>query len=162
MTETTFAMIKTKGMPYMPLVFHRIWAGNLIIARAQQTKLDESLIQALYHEHVEKAYFPDLRESVSGLVILMALEGHDAVAKWREMLGPTDPKKAELGDIRHLARHEPCMADNIAHGSDSLKSADHELQLMFGRNWFRRNVWSNEDRQMSVSWSDPDYWSRQI
>ena len=53
------------------------------------------------------------------------------VARWREMMGPTNPKDAKPGDIRWFARNESRMADNVAHGSDTLEAANRELAWVF-------------------------------
>lgn len=143
MIETTAAIIKSKAVRRGldgEVIIRILSAGGITIARCEVAMLNEDKILSFYREHVGRPYFMDLFQSVSDQVVILALEGDDVIARWRRMMGPTDPKKAENCDIRWLAFDEPVMADNIVHGSDSREAANRELSILFGADWVRRNV----------------------
>lgn len=133
--ELTFALIKSKAIRHNlhGIVLSRIVESGLIIRHAEWKQLKEMRIRDFYAEHVGKPYWDDLQRSVFGHVIVLVISGETAVSAWRTLMGATDPKKAERGTIRALAKAEPMMADNIVHGSDSAESAEREIRLILGR-----------------------------
>lgn len=137
MLTDTFAMIKSKAVRdrmhhvLIPIVLD----NGFIVSHMEMRPLSDEELTGLYGDHLLKPYWPVLRGSVEGDVILMGLRAVGAVTKWRTLMGPTDPAKAPLGTLRHWARKEKNMADNLVHGSDSDASARRELQLMFGWVW---------------------------
>ena len=86
------------------------------------TVLSKSKAEEFYAEHKERPFFGELVSFMtSGPVVLMCLAGENAVLKNRELMGATDPKKANPGTIR--AKHGDNMGENAVHGSDSPESA---------------------------------------
>jgi nucleoside-diphosphate kinase len=93
--------------------------------------IDEGLAKRHYAEHEERPFFGELVSFItSGSVVAMVVEGPDAVAGLRELMGATDPKDASPGTIR--ADLAESISNNIVHGSDSLASAEREIALFFG------------------------------
>jgi len=93
-------------------------------------RLSEAQAQGFYAVHKERPFFKDLVGFMtSGPVVLMVLEGESAVAKNREIMGATDPKKADKGTIR--ADFASSIDANTVHGSDSLENAKIETAYFF-------------------------------
>jgi len=104
-------------------------AGLRIIAQ-KRLQLSEKQAEAFYAVHRERPFFRDLVTfMVSGPVVVQVLEGGDAVARNREVMGATDPKKAEPGTIR--AEFAESIEANSVHGSDSLENAGTEIAFFF-------------------------------
>lgn len=96
----------------------------------KMTHLDDELAGGFYIEHKEKPFFKDLVEFMtSGPVILQVLEGENAIAKNRELIGHRDPTIAEAGTIRALFAES--IDSNCVHGSDSPESAAREISYFF-------------------------------
>ncbi len=95
-----------------------------------QREVDPALSDAHYAEHVEKAFYPALREFITGgVLVALVLEGDTAVDVVRAMNGATDGRKADPGSIRgDLALST---SENLVHGSDSVESAAREVALWF-------------------------------
>lgn len=140
--QLTFAMIKSKAVrTWMhPNVIIAIIENDFIIERLELRRLRGSEIEQLYRDHLDKEYWPILSGSVEDPVVLMALRANNCIERWRSLMGPTDPRKATLGTLRYAARHEASIADNVVHGSDSATSAERELRMMFGDNWYHAQV----------------------
>jgi nucleoside-diphosphate kinase len=104
-------------------------AGLSIIAgRIHTLKKEEA--EQFYAEHKERSFFGELVDYMcSGPVFISVLEGEDAVAKNRTLMGATDPAKADAGTIR--ARFGDSIGANAVHGSDSPTSAAREIALFF-------------------------------
>ena len=93
-------------------------------------RLTQAQAEAFYGIHRERPFFKDLVSyMVSGPVIVQVLEGDNAVAKHREIMGATDPKKAAPGTIR--ADLAESIEQNVVHGSDSLENAAREIGYFF-------------------------------
>ena len=104
-------------------------AGLRIVAQ-KRLQLSEAQAEAFYAVHRERPFFRDLVTfMVSGPVIVQVLEGGDAVARNREVMGATDPKKAEPGTIR--AEFAESIEANSVHGSDSAENAAVEIAFFF-------------------------------
>lgn len=135
MTETqrTFVMVKPDGVRrgLIGEVIKRLEDKGYAIAEMRLFSIDESLAQRHYAEHRDKPFFADLvRFITSGPVVAMAVEGADAVAGCRQIMGATNPLQAVPGSIRGDYATE--ITENIVHGSDSAESAARELGLFFG------------------------------
>ncbi len=96
--------------------------------------MEDHEIAAFYAEHAGRDYYGRLARSVGGScgVAAMVIEGEDAIAAWRRLMGPTDPARAREtapGTLR--ARFGRELPDNAVHGSDSAASAGREIQLLF-------------------------------
>lgn len=91
---------------------------------------DEKLLAEHYEEHIGKSFYPELLKAMQqGAVIVMILEGSDAVTAARMLNGATDPVKAAPGTIRGDFGLE--MENNVVHASDSIQSATREIKLWF-------------------------------
>jgi len=103
---------------------------SLKIAGLKMLAVDEDLASRHYEEHMEKPFYPDLREFItSSPVIAMAVEGENAVAVVRNLVGATNPQNAASGTIRGDLGLD--LTKNLVHGSDSPASAERELALFF-------------------------------
>lgn len=135
MNQLTFALIKSKAIrrTLHPIVLARILENDFTIEYAQWIHyLPKPTIAEFYQEHAGRPYWENLERSISGHIIALVLSRHDAVTRWRELIGPSDPKKAPTGTLRALAVDELVMADNVVHGSDSPESAEREIRLILG------------------------------
>ncbi len=104
-------------------------AGLRIVA-AKMVQLTKAQAEEFYAIHRERSFFPLLVNfMISGPVMIQVLEGENAVAKNRELMGATDPKKAEPGTIR--ADFADSIDENAVHGSDSLENAKQEIAFFF-------------------------------
>jgi nucleoside-diphosphate kinase len=104
-------------------------SGLRIIAQ-KRIRLTSTHAEAFYSVHKERPFFRGLVEFMtSGPVVVQVLEGEDAVAKYREVMGATDPKKASPGTIR--AQFAENIEANSVHGSDSAENAAAEIAFFF-------------------------------
>lgn len=104
--------------------------NNLQIAAAKKVLLSKELCEEFYAEHKERPFFPELVEFMtSAPVVLMALHGDNAVNLNREIMGATNPSEAKPGSLRAL--YGDSLGENAVHGSDSLESAQREVNLFF-------------------------------
>lgn len=130
--ELTFSIVKPNAVKKNVIgdILATFEKNGLKIAAAKLTVLTRSKCEEFYAEHKERPFFGELVSFMtSGPVLLMALSGENAVAKNREIMGATDPKKAAPGTIR--AKHGDSVGENAVHGSDSAQSAERELALFF-------------------------------
>ena len=134
-TEKTFSIIKPNAtldnnIGNIIAIFEK---SGLRIAAAKFTQLSKEKAEGFYIEHKERPFFGELVEfMISGPVLLMSLEGENAVAKNREVMGATNPAEAEEGTIRKL--YAKSIGENAVHGSDSPQSAERELAYFFDKN----------------------------
>ena len=111
-------------------IVSRFEEGGLRVVAMKMLQLDENSAGGFYAEHRERGFFTDLMSFLtSGPVIVQVLEGEDAVAKNRELMGATDPAKAAPGTIR--ADFANSIDANAVHGSDSPASAEREIAYFF-------------------------------
>jgi nucleoside-diphosphate kinase len=104
-------------------------AGLRIIAQ-KRLRLSRAQAETFYRVHRERGFFRDLVEfMISGAVVVQVLEGENAVARHREVMGATDPSKAAPGTIR--ARFAESIEANSVHGSDSTETAADEIAYFF-------------------------------
>jgi nucleoside-diphosphate kinase len=107
--------------------------NGLRISAAKFTKLSKEKAEGFYIEHKERPFFGELVNFMtSGPVMLMVLEGENAVVKNRELMGATNPANAEEGTIRKL--YAKSVGENSVHGSDSQTAAEREIAYFFERN----------------------------
>ncbi len=132
MTQRTLVLIKPDGVArhLVGEVLSRIEAKGLTIIALELRTLDRQTAQAHYAEHAEKPFFGSLVDFItSGPLVAAVLEGPEAIASWRSMMGATNPVTAAPGTIRgDLAT---VMQENVTHGSDSPESAAREVALFF-------------------------------
>ena len=104
-------------------------AGFRVLA-LRMTRLTKEQAEGFYAVHREKAFFPSLvKFRTEGRIIVMALEREDAIAKWRELMGATNPANAAEGTIRK--KYAQSIERNAVHGSDAAETAEIELQYFF-------------------------------
>lgn len=104
-------------------------AGLRIIAQ-KRLHLSLSQAQAFYAVHAERSFFGELCHfMISGPIVVQVLEGNDAVAKYRDIMGATNPANAREGTIRH--EFAESIEANSVHGSDSLENAAKEVTFFF-------------------------------
>ena len=111
-------------------IVDRFESNGLRIAAIKKVKLSTCDAKAFYAVHKNRPFFNDLVDfMVSGPVVVMVLEGDDAVAKNRDLMGATNPKEAKPGTIR--ADFAESIDANAVHGSDSLENAKNEIAFFF-------------------------------
>ncbi len=111
-------------------VLKRFEGAGFRIRGMKMLQLDDALLKEHYSHIADKPFFPDVaRFMKSEPVIALALAGEDAIQKVRDLLGPTDSRKAEKGTIR--GDHGVDMMVNVAHASDSPEAAGAELNRFF-------------------------------
>jgi len=113
-------------------IIDRFESNGLRIAAMKKLQLSQEDAAQFYAVHAERPFFKDLVEFMtSGPVVVMVLEGEDAVAKNRELMGATNPKEAAAGTIR--ADFADSIDANAVHGSDSLENAQIEINFFFAK-----------------------------
>lgn len=111
-------------------IIDRFESNGLRIAAMKKLQLSQADAEQFYAVHSERPFFKDLVEfMISGPVVVMVLEGENAVAKNRELMGATNPKEAAPGTIR--ADFAESIEANAVHGSDSLENAKKEIAFFF-------------------------------
>jgi nucleoside-diphosphate kinase len=111
-------------------IISRFENKGLKIAGMKMLHVDEALADRHYQEHLEKAFYPQLRTFItSSPVIALAIEGDNAVEVVRTLVGVTNPQKAAPGTVR--GDFGINFTKNLVHGSDSLASAEREISLFF-------------------------------
>ena len=104
-------------------------AGLKIVAQ-KRIHLSIEQAQSFYNVHIERPFFNDLVEYMTSYpVVVQVLEGDEAVFKYREVMGATNPQEAEEGTIRKL--HALNIQENSVHGSDSIENAKIEIDFFF-------------------------------
>lgn len=130
--ERTLSIIKPDavGKNHIGEINARFEAAGLRIVAAKMLRLSEAVAGGFYAEHRERPFFPDLIAFMtSGPVLVQVLEGEDAIAKNRELMGATNPQEAAPGSIR--ADFADSIDANAVHGSDSPASAQREIAYFF-------------------------------
>jgi nucleoside-diphosphate kinase len=130
--ERTLSIVKPDGVArnLIGAVYSRFEQAGLKIVAARMLHLSQAQAEAFYGVHRERPFFKDLvRFMTSGPVIAQVLEGEDAIAKNRAVMGATDPKKAAQGTIR--ADLATSIDENIVHGSDAPDTAAREIAFFF-------------------------------
>lgn len=137
MPEKTFVMIKPDGMQrgLAPEIISRIENSGLSIVEQKDIYTTREQAERLYSAHKGQRYFEPLVEYLmSDKIKAMKVEGENAVAVMRGLMGPTDPKNAPEGTIRGDYRFDDPgskVIKNTVHGSDSAQSAERELSIFF-------------------------------
>ncbi len=132
--EQTLSIIKPDAVEknVVGKILARFEDAGLRIAATKKIRLSRVDAEAFYAVHAERPFFGDLVEfMVSGPVVVTVLEGENAVAKNRELMGATNPKEAAAGTIR--ADFADSIDANAVHGSDSLENAEIEISFFFAR-----------------------------
>lgn len=130
--ERTFVMLKPSCVRrgFIGEVISRFERKGLRILQLKVEKLSKEKAAELYKVHEGKPFYSSLIETVAGkTVVLMVLEGREAVSVVRKLIGATDPVKAEAGTIRGDLALE--LTDNLIHASDSPESYEREHSIFF-------------------------------
>lgn len=130
--ERTLSIIKPDAVAKNVIgqIYARFEQAGLRIVAARMTHLSRQQAEGFYAVHKERPFFGDLVTfMISGPVMIQALEGENAIQKNRDLMGATDPKKADKGTIR--ADFADSIDANAVHGSDSLQNAAVEIAYFF-------------------------------
>jgi nucleoside-diphosphate kinase len=132
--ERTLSIIKPDAVAKNVIgkIYSRFESNGLKIVAARMAQLTQAEAEGFYAVHKERPFFKDLvKFMISGPVMIQALEGENAVAKNRELMGATNPKEAAAGTIR--ADFAESIDANAVHGSDSAENAAIEIAYFFGK-----------------------------
>jgi nucleoside-diphosphate kinase len=130
--ESTLSIVKPDGVAngHIGHVISLFESNGLRIRAARMVRLTQAQAEGFYAEHKGRGFFGELIEFMtSGPVVLMVLEGENAVLRNRELMGATDPAQAADGTLRKL--YAESKGRNTVHGSDSPASAARELHYFF-------------------------------
>lgn len=130
--ERTLSIIKPDavGNNNIGAIYSRFEEAGLKIVAAKMLQLDDEKAGGFYAEHAERPFYNDLVSFMtSGPVVVSVLEGENAIAKHREIMGATNPADAAEGTIR--ADFASSIDENAVHGSDSAESASREISYFF-------------------------------
>ena len=132
--ERTLSIIKPDAVAKNVIgkIYSRFEDNGLRIVAARMLHLSREQAESFYAVHRERPFFKDLIDfMITGPVMVQVLEGEDAIAKNREIMGATDPKKADPGTIR--ADFAENLDENAVHGSDAPETAAVEINFFFGK-----------------------------
>jgi nucleoside-diphosphate kinase len=130
--ERTFGIVKPDAVAKGSIggVIDMIEQEGLRVVALRLVKLTEAQAQGFYAVHKERPFFKDLvRFMTSGPAVVMVIEGENAVVRYRQVMGPTDSKKAAAGTIRH--KYGTDIEKNAVHGSDAPETAKVEIGFFF-------------------------------
>ena len=133
--ERTLSIVKPDGVARNVIgdVYRRFEQAGLRIIAARMLHLTTAQAEAFYEVHRERPFYPDLvRYMSSGPVIAQVLEGDNAIVRYRDIMGATDPAKAAAGTIRKV--HAKSIGENSVHGSDAADTAMIEIAQFFSGN----------------------------
>ena len=131
-TERTFAIIKPDAVQrnLQGDILSRIQRAGFKIVAIKTMRLTKAEAGGFYAVHKERPFFGELADFMSsGKIFAMVLEAEGAIAKWRDVMGATDPKKAAPGTIRHDLGTS--IGNNCTHGSDAPDTAAFEISYFF-------------------------------
>ncbi|MEC6833131.1 nucleoside-diphosphate kinase [Photobacterium toruni] len=130
--EKTFSIVKPDAVKrnLIGAIYQRFENAGLKIVAAKMLQLTKTQAQGFYAEHEGKPFFDELVDFMtSGPVMVQVLEGEDAIVRYRELMGKTNPQEAACGTIR--ADFAISLRYNSVHGSDSPVSAEREISYFF-------------------------------
>ena len=130
--ERTLSIVKPDGVSRNLIgeVYRRFEQAGLVVVAARMLQLSQREAEGFYAVHRERPFFNDLvKYMTSGPVIVQVLQGENAIARNREIMGATDPKKAAKGTIR--ADLALSIEQNVVHGSDAPETAAQEIAYFF-------------------------------
>ena len=131
--EQTLSIIKPDAVAKNVIgqIYSRFENAGFRIVASKMIHLDQEMAKGFYAVHKDRPFFNDLMTFMtSGPVMVQVLEGENAVAKHREIMGATNPQEADVGTIR--ADFAESLDENAVHGSDSLENAAIEINYFFG------------------------------
>ncbi len=130
--EQTFAMVKPDGVrrQLVGTVVKRLEDKGFRIRGLKLMQISRALAEKHYGEHAGKPFYEGLVAFItSGPVVAMVVEGENAIAEWRKMMGATNPKDATPGTIR--GDFATTIDENVVHGSDAPATAEREISIFF-------------------------------
>jgi len=130
--QRTFAIIKPDAVAknHIGDIIAAIEAEGLTPVAIRMIRLSKTQAEGFYHVHRERPFFDELTTFMSsGPIVTMALEGDDAIARWRTLMGATNPADAAEGTLRK--RFAGSIGENAVHGSDAPETAAFELGYFF-------------------------------
>jgi nucleoside-diphosphate kinase len=130
--EQTFAVIKPDAFAagHAGQILARIYEAGFSVVGLKKIWLNEAQAGGFYHVHQDKPFFSDLTSFMSsGPCLVMVLEAPNAILKWREMMGATDPAAAATGTLR--CDFGTSIGRNATHGSDAADTAAFEINYFF-------------------------------
>jgi nucleoside-diphosphate kinase len=130
--ELTFAIIKPDAVErrLAGRILARIEADGFTVRAMRMLRLTRAEAEGFYHVHRERPFFASLTEFMSsGPIVVLALEASDAIRKWRDLMGATDPARAADGTLRK--EFGASIERNATHGSDAPDTAAFELGYFF-------------------------------
>lgn len=130
--ERTFAIIKPNAFEdgNSGKIIDRIYQEGFTIVGMKKLYLSKKEAQGFYHVHQERPFFDSLTDFMSsGPCIVMVLEAENAIKKWRDLMGATNPEKAAEGTLRKLYAAD--LEKNATHGSDAPDTAAFEISYFF-------------------------------
>jgi nucleoside-diphosphate kinase len=133
MSEKTLAMIKPDAVSKNNIgaIIAHIESAGLKIREIKMLHMSKHQAEGFYQVHSERPFFSSLVEFMSsGPAVIMVLEGNNAVAKYRQLMGATNPDEAENNTLRALFAES--IDHNAVHGSDSNENAKIEIEFFFG------------------------------
>ena len=132
MSQRTLVLLKPDAVRrgLVGPILTRFEAKGLTIEAMQLRAIDGEFADQHYYEHVERNFYPPLREFItSGPLVALVLSGDEAITVVRALLGTTDGRKAAPGTVR--GDYSLSNRENLTHGSDSPESAEREIKLWF-------------------------------
>ena len=132
MNNQTFAIIKPDAVRngYSGKIIDRMISSDFKILGLKLIRMTKSQAEGFYEIHKDKPFFSELTEFMSsGKCVVIALKKEDAVNKWRELIGATDPAEADEGTIRK--DYASSLGENAVHGADSNENAAREIGFFF-------------------------------
>jgi nucleoside-diphosphate kinase len=130
--ERTLSIVKPDAVAKNVIgqIYSRFEQAGLKIIAARMLQLSKAGAEGFYAVHRERPFFPELvRFMISGPIMVQVLEGENAIARNRELMGATDPRKAQKGTIR--AAFADSIDANAVHGSDGPETARNEIAYFF-------------------------------
>jgi nucleoside-diphosphate kinase len=130
--ESTLLIVKPDGVRRHLIgeVLRRAEEAGLTIEDLRMETILRDVAEEHYGEHREKPFYGELVDFITGGPVVVAkITGENAIARWRELMGPTDPADAPPGTIR--GDFASVITENVVHGSDSPESAAREVKLFF-------------------------------
>ena len=130
--ERTFAIIKPDAFAAgnAGKILARIYQEGFKVVGLKKLYLSKTEAEGFYHVHLGKPFFDELTDFMSsGPCLVMVLEAEDAIRRWRDLMGATNPAEAEEGTLRK--EFGTFVGENATHGSDAPDTADFEISYFF-------------------------------
>ena len=128
--QITFAIIKPDAIDHAVEIIDILYKNGFTMEQYEVKKLDSEILRVHYSHVADRPFYPSLEEFMtSGNVVLMVLQGDNAVSRLRELMGPTDSTLAAANTIRGMYGTDK--TKNAIHGSDSIENAEIEIKRFF-------------------------------